>query len=629
MSLFPASLSTRSLWDFRYLFLALAAALLLWNLDYAPAWNPDEGRYVSASLEMIAPLDGSAPDWVVPHLNTLPRLNKPPLVYWSAATLFQLLGVSVASARLVSALAAIGVMLVLWRLGAVMFGEKTGILAALVWVSSTLPFILARLLSTDMLLAFSTSLALLGIYQIAARENKSKTPISAVGISGIGLALALLAKGPVGVVLPLLILLAWLALVFIRIPQNLKVDGFIRRLFVPALIASIIAATLAAPWCLAIARSQPAFLRNFLFGENLARFTGSTFYHDAKPFWFYVPILIVGLLPWTAFLWPALKMFCAGFSLRPQNSMEKNSQLPDTQREFSRVNARLFLWLWAAAVVVLFSISKTKLITYVLPALPPLVLLISDALSGAGARENKKALRAANGITICVLVLLACGLCAAFMSPKLLGDKIIPQGDSTAFIFLFSLVLIGGAGSLWRAQRAAETAFFLRHVAATLVVTGALLFLVLVEFMHHFAQHEDVSPMLLALMPFVRPGDKILQFKTFQPSAMFYTRAPSTIIDFVNTSGLDEAKFNASSFFPKEHEVLKSLFKNPHHTYVLVRWKHRHWPALSQFKTIARNNDFYLLSNRPAPAGFHYDYITSAKRARKLSPACRNLQPDC
>lgn len=625
----PSPLSAHPLWRFRYLLPALSAAFLLWNLNYAPVWNPDEGRYISASLEMFAPLDGSTPDWIVPHLNTIPRLNKPPLVYWCAAGLFKFFGPSEATARLVPALAAIGVLLVLWRMGTIMFGEKTGIFAAVVWVSCLLPFVLARILSTDMLLAFSTALTLLGIYQIAVAQNK--WPAGAIALAGIGSGLALLAKGPVGLLLPLSILAVWLVLVSVREPESPKKRGYLGRFVWPVFISTLIAAALTAPWCIAIGRSHPEFLRNFLAGENLARFTGSTAYHQASPFLYYVPVLIVGLLPWTAFLWPALRKLCVGFSLRKTSiaAEEDFAGETDLPTAFSQTNARLFLWLWAIAVILLFSISRTKLIPYILPAFPPLALLIAEALTGANARLNEKALRQANKATIALLIFLALTLGAAFFSSKLLADKIVPRADSTPFIALLCLVLISGAVGLSSAQRAVEFSSFRRRVGSTLVATGAVLFLTLIGFMGRFALYEDASPMMTALIPFLRPGDTVVQFKTFQPSIMFYYRAPSTIVDFVNTSGLDEGQFQSSLLFRKDHAVIQKLFKTRRRVFVLTRWKHARWRTLPKLFVIGGNNDFRLLSNRPAPPGFRYDFIAPRKRNRKLPPACLNFSPDC
>lgn len=624
---FPSGV--HSLWQFRYLSLAIGAALLLWNLNYAPIWNPDEGRYISASLEMISPLDGSTPDWAVPHLNTLPRLNKPPLVYWCGATLFKILGPSVTSARLVSALAAIGVLLLLWRLGAAAFGDKTGLLAALIWVSCALPFALARMLSTDMLLAFAMTLALFGIYKIATQKQAGIAVLNATAITGIGLGLALLAKGPVGVALPLSILAAWLLLIQIKKSQTPESESeasklksppsFATRALVLVSLACLIAGVLAAPWYLAVGRAHPEFLQKFVFGENVARLTGSTAYHDAKPFWFYIPVLIVSLLPWTLFLWPAFKNLCASLFTREKAAWS-------TPLLGGQGAARWFLWLWACAVIVLFSISHTKLVTYILPALPPLALLIADAFTN---RSGEKAVRQAAKMTMLLLGLFALLLPILFSTPRLLADKIVTQSEAWPFVALMSAILILGIVGLWQALRAREGSSFALRAASTLVATGAVLFMALTAFMSRVAPYEDASPMLIALRPFLQPGDKIVQFKTFQPSAMYYTDAPSTIVDFVNTSGLDEERFNSSPFFPKDHKVLQTLFQSPHRVYVLARWKHAHWPTLPPHYVVAANNDYRLLSNRSAPQGFSFDFVAPAKRHRVLSPACKALSPEC
>ena len=607
------------LWRFRYFSLVAAAALLLWNLNYAPIWNPDEGRYVSASLEMISPLDGSAPDWVVPHLNTLPRLNKPPLVYWCAATFFKLLGPSVAGARLVSAIAAIGVLLILWRMGTVMFGEKTGILAALVWVTCALPFTLARMLSTDMLLAFSMALAMLGIYKVTSPQKNGWETLTAISIAGMGLGLAMLAKGPVGVVLPIAILVIWLIAIQLKNSRLENPPQYALRALRQIPMAFLVAGLVAAPWYLAIGRSHPEFLGKFLFGENVARLTGSTFYHDAKPVWLYIPVLIVGLLPWTLMLWPALKRFVTSLFSPPQTEA-------DTATFDEQTAARWFLWLWALAVIVLFSISKTKLVTYILPAMPPLALLIAAAFTS---RSDVKALRLSVSLTAVLLGFLALLLPILFLTPKLLANKIVPRQESLPYMALMSLTLVIGVLSLWRALRSQETSAFADRAAATLIVTGAVLFMALTSFMGRVSPYEDVSPLLVRLQPYLQPGDKIVQFKTFQPAAMFYTNAPSTIVDFVNTSGLEEGEFKTSRFFPRDQKVLRDLFASPHRIYILVRWKHAHWPTIPAHHLIAANNDYRLLSNRPAPKGFAFDFVAPGKRNRVLSPACQALSPEC
>jgi 4-amino-4-deoxy-L-arabinose transferase-like glycosyltransferase len=589
--------------------LALAAFLLLWNLNYAPVWNPDEGRYVAASQEMLTPLDGgSTPNWVVPHLNGIPRLNKPPLVYWSAASLLKLLGESVVAARLASALAAVGVLLLLLGLGAKLFDFKTGVLAAVIWATSALPFTLGRILATDMLLTFSMTLALFGLVfalvpatEAALQKPKPRAPFFLV--AGLGLGLALLAKGPVGLGLPLLIAFAWMLLCAGR-------NTFRAPIVLGVLGAMALAVLIAAPWYAAVARVHPEFLGRFLWGENVARLTGSTFYHDPEPFWFYVPVLLVGALPWTAFLLPAARTIISDFHAR---------LLLDNAGRSAR--ARWLLWIWALAIIALFSASSTKLITYILPAFPAIALLIAQVFGTSKTTTQTRAINQARYATLALLVILGIGLAVAFTHPQLLADKIMPRAVADPFVFAMSAILLCGALALGVHPRPTRI----------LPLVGGALFIALTGFMGRFAFYEDPSPMLVRLQPFIKPTDRILQFKTFQPSLMFYTRRPSIVLDFVNTSGLDDEEFATSGNFVKDQTLIKKLAAGKERIFVLTRWKHAHWPSLDTptLHVIARNNDYRLLSNRPAPAGFHYDFVAPRKRHRKLSPACQNLSPDC
>lgn len=588
-----------------FLALIAAACLLLWNLNYAPVWNPDEGRYISASLEMIEPLDGTPPDWTVPHLNTIARLNKPPLVYWSAAALFKVFGVHVPVARLASAIAAVGVLALLFLLGRKMFNRQTGVLAAVTWATCVLPFTMGRMLSTDMQLAFAMTLALVGLYWALAPTVSTPPPKRWPGflIAALGLGLALLSKGPVGLGLPLIIAFVWMLMVCGKATFRLPVIAGV-------LGAMAFAIAMATPWYLAVNRVEPQFISQFLLGENIGRLTGGKFYHNTKPFWFYIPVILIAALPWSAFLWPALRSLIGDFKAR------RATATPETQA----AQARLFLWIWAVAVVGLFSLSSTKLITYILPALPPLALLIAQTFfhkpeDQAYARIMKRAA----GVTAGVLLLLGILLPLLFLHPKLLADKIMTRADVLPFVAGLSVVLIMGA-----------IALFLRRPAfKVLPLTGAALFMVLTGFMGRFALYEDPSPMIERLLPYLQPDGQVMQFKTFQPSVMYYTHRPSVIVDFANRSGLDEEEYENSGDFVDNHDAIKKALATGKQVFVLTRWKHLHWPTLPKMHLIAINNDYRLLSNQPAPAGYHYEHIAPRKRQRELSPACKALEPDC
>jgi 4-amino-4-deoxy-L-arabinose transferase-like glycosyltransferase len=618
-----------------YVVLACAAVLLLWNLGYAPLWNPDEGRYGSSSFEMAQPFDGGAHDWVVPHLNTIPRLNKPPLVYWSAALCSKIAGMNEWGMRLPSALAAIGVLLVLWRMGTMMFDTRTGVLAALVWATSTLPFALARALNTDMLLTFSIALALCGLWQIGERQIGEKRR-AGVLVAGIGLGLALLSKGPVGLVLPILIFGVWQILTRGKSAFNAQ---NVKKL----LGACALALLVAAPWYGAIAHQHPEFLKGFLIGENWDRLTKTELFHKPEPFYYYVPVLVLGLFPWIIWLMPAVRELWKAFR-PPLESLDVSvdALAPKSSASQSTIrSAQIFLWLWAAAVVSLFSISHVKLITYVLPAFPAFALLIAAAMA-APARVSTRAnphdvprlwrvSAALSGALILIVAIWLLALCE--LQPKVL-DRIMPRSEALPFLFAGCGVLALGSVAMWLACRARATHEFVQRVAIAQVVTMAFFLLLVVPFAGRVSLYEDPSAMLRALRPHLKTSDEFLEFKSFVPTAMFYLQRPIVIVDVENRSGLAQKAFDASPYFPQNLAVVTKAIEraNARNTrvYILVKWKYAHWPQLKNVARIARNNDYFLLSNRSAPAGFSYDFVAPSKRGpRRLSPECQALSPQC
>ena len=579
----------------------LAAILLLWRLDYAPLWNPDEGRYATSALEMAQPINGGAPDWVVPHLNTVARLNKPPLVYWLAAISFRIFGPSAGAGRLASALAAIAIMLITWRLARAMFGEQAGLFSALVWATAIFSCGMARVLNTDMLLSFTMTLILWGIWRVI--ETKPRSPLLSFSIIGLGMGLALLAKGPVGVALPLII--AFIYLFLARRWRVLWANWSWRG----AAMAVLIAVIIGVPWYLAVAQRKPEFLAHFLFKENLARFSGGEEYHKKTSLFFYVPVVLLGLWPWSPLLLQAL----ARLRL-------KKSALEMDGDEAMQHRARLFLWLWAAFIIGFFSLSGTKLITYILPAFPALAMLVGDALSGLSRRPaaptgSTPADEARAGWwTATLLVTLALNLIVIVaMAVFLLNDKTLPRATALPFVIALSLVLIAGSLAFlwfWRGKDA-------WRLSCTQAATAAALYVIFLGLVGRAAPYEDISPMMQALRPHLHPGDRLIEYRAFQPTAIFYLARPITVINYPNSSGLDESELRSSMFFwldPKHDKSVHNFLADTRRVYVLTRT--RNLPLFPARKTfvLGRNNDYVLLSNRPAPPGFHYNFVAPRKQ---------------
>lgn len=327
------------------LLLALVAALLLLRLGAVPLLGPDEPRYARVAVEMKR-----AGEWVTPTLQGEAWLEKPPLYYWAAGLAYRALGESETAARLPSVLAAVLMVGATALVGARVFGAAAGLHAGFVLGLAVLPFAYGRAASMDMMLAACVTIAqglvALRLLGIAGRL--------AMPAAGVFVGLGLLAKGPLGLLLPALATGSYLLLTRDR-------DAW-RRILSPA--AAILAMAVALPWyVLAWRENGQAFVDVFLLNHNLQRFT-STIHRHPGPFYYYVPVVLLGLAPWSGLVGPALAR------VRPRAS-----------------SAERLVLLWFLLPFVFFSLAGSKLPGYILPCLPPLALL-AGRLADAWTREE-------------------------------------------------------------------------------------------------------------------------------------------------------------------------------------------------------------------------------------------------
>jgi 4-amino-4-deoxy-L-arabinose transferase-like glycosyltransferase len=354
------------------LLLALAAALLLLRLGDVPLLGPDEPRYARVAAEMAR-----RGDLVTPTLQGLPWLEKPALYYWLAGGAFALFGENEAAARLPSVLAGLLLVGATAVFGARVYGAAAGLHAGFILATSVLPFAYARAASMDMLLAAWATAAVgfagLRLLGVAGR--------GAVIAAGACAGLAVLAKGPLGLLLPALVAGGY---------ALARRDGRpLRQLAAPGAALAFLVVTL--PWYLAILAAQGrAFVDVFFLDHNLARFT-TTVHRHPGPFYYYLPVLLLGLVPWTGFLLPA----CSLLRMR-------------------RPAADLYVALWLLLPLAFFSMAGSKLPGYVLPCLPPLALLMGRAaghLAAGGEAPRGTGRTAVATVTgLVAAVLLAAGV---------------------------------------------------------------------------------------------------------------------------------------------------------------------------------------------------------------------------
>ncbi len=317
--------------------------LFFFGLSYFGLIGADEPRYAQVAREMLA-----RHDWITPTLGGKPWLEKPPLYYWQAIIAYRIFGVSDWAARLPSAfdatLMVVAVYVFLRRLrpGFQLDG-------ALIAASSAAVIGFGRAASTDMPLAAMFTIAMLAWY--AWYEDRLKVCLA---IAYFFLGLAVLAKGPVA-----LLLTAFTIVLFAAMKREWRILN--STLWLPGI--AILFATIL-PWYIAVQVKNPDFFSEFIWKQNFARF-GTNLYHHPEPFWYFIPVALIALLPWTVFA------FLAIFKTATSWWRTAAGRADDC-------TLSLYLLIWLIVPILFFSISRSKLPGYIVPAVPAGVLLVAE-----------------------------------------------------------------------------------------------------------------------------------------------------------------------------------------------------------------------------------------------------------
>ena len=363
------------------LLLLLTAALLLLRAGDVPLVGPDEPRYARVAVEMQR-----AGEWVRPTLQGQPWLEKPVLYYWLAGAAFSVFGEAEAAARLPSLLAALLLVGSTALVGARLYGRAAGLQAGFVLGTSLLVFVYGRAASMDMLLAAAVTV---GVGLVALRRAGLAGRL-AIPAAYAAFALATLAKGPLGVALPVLVLGA---------DALLSRDRRALRELV-SLPGLALFALVAGAWYVPILLDQGRhFVDVFVLNHNLQRFT-STIHRHPGPVVYYLPVLALGMFPWTGLL-PAAAA-CASPRRDPVDR---------------------FVVLWLLLPLAFFSLAGSKLPGYCLPCLPPLALLMGRA--AARLTLDARSLPGWAGARVLALVGLLLGALLA-AAPAALGRQGVP-----------------------------------------------------------------------------------------------------------------------------------------------------------------------------------------------------------
>lgn len=417
----------------------IALALVVWfaNLDPRRLVKSDEGRYAEIAREMVV-----SGDWITPRLNDIKYFDKPPLQYWATAAFYKAFGIDEWTARLWNALTGLATVLFTAFFAARLFGRGVGVAAGVVTGSSALLVGAAHFLTLDMGLACFMTLAL-GSFLLAQRDGATAGETRNWMLAAwAGAALGTLSKGLPAVVLPAAVLVLY---------SLWQRDA---RLWTRLHLGKglILFLAIAAPWFIAVSAANPEFARFFFWFEHVERFL-TRVHGRYQPWWYFIPVLAAGMLPWTLLVPKALIL----------------GVRPDPRSRFQPVR---MLWLWAVVIFMFFSASSSKLASYVLPVVPALAVLLALALRETPARRLRWALAP---VALGGLALAA----AAPWATARLHSREIPDELFAAFSPWIdaSLLILGAAllAALWldgRGRRGAAVA--VAGLAGLLSVQGLL-----------------------------------------------------------------------------------------------------------------------------------------------------------
>ncbi len=476
--------------DWRKILILWIVPLILYvgTLPFMPLMEPDEGRYSGIPAEMIA-----TGDYITPHLKGVVYFEKPPLMYWATALSFHVFGQNGFASRLPVALCAWGLILLAWRMGLYFHDRKTGLYAAAVLTTCLFHAAIGRINILDMPLAFFVCTAIWAGFRFFAGEGYRKAWLYLFFFLS---ALAFMTKGLIGIVFPVGVVGLWLVL------SRRWRD--ILRFFSPVGIAIFLVVTL--PWLILVQERNPDFFRFFFIQEHFLRYT-TKLHQRHEPFWFFLPILVGGIIPWLGYLPSA------------------TAGLRSKWREAFGGEEKRFLLTWFCLILLFFSISSSKLVPYVAPLFPPLAVFLGRLFLVSETDEAKPGSWKVRGPVILQSLLLG----AALFVPLFLPEHAMTSGKWLPWIAPSLVLVILLAILPDRLRRPARISRFLG-----IYLISALLFLALVFPAGRFlTPYKSAWPVVQAMPQYLPAGHRLYQFRINLYGIDFYTGVRTPVVDEV------------------------------------------------------------------------------------------------
>lgn len=477
----------------RTLFILLLLASVAWfgTLDYRNLIKTDEGRYAEISREMVV-----SGDWLTPRLNGIKYFEKPPFQYWATAAAFKIFGFHEWTARLWTALAGFLTVLVVWWSGRKLFGESAGFYGAMVLASNLYFVAMGHFNALDMGLTLFTTLALAG-FCLAQRDGATQREQKlGMLLTWAAMAFAVLSKGLIGIVLPGATLALYSLLARDWAPW--------RRLYmIPGMLLFL---AIAAPWFVAVSIVNPEFPWFFFIHEHFMRYATDAARRKG-PVYYFIWILLIGMLPWLAVMLDTLW----------QAARKRNRKGGKLDR------SALILLIWTIFVLVFFSISKSKLPSYILPIFPALGLLMGKRLAELDARELKTHIMPVGLIAIAGLFFIA----------KAANDAVDPISQSLLQQYAYwlyaavTVTLIGVIYCWYQSIKGRKLAALTGFSAAGLVAS-----LIVLNGHNTFAPTMSSYDIAQKVRPLLTPGVPFYSVGTYDQTLPFYLNRTLLLVDY-------------------------------------------------------------------------------------------------
>lgn len=500
---------------FSLLFLLCITFILTWNTGNRPFATPDEARYVEIPREMI-----TTNNFVTPRLNAVKYFEKPPFVYWVLAGVQKIDGLKESSSRLAIALFALLGCAYVFIFCKKHLGIQTAFLSTGVLASTILYTSLARLIILDMPLSVLLSISLLAFYQ-AFQTPSSWQKRFLTYLFSIGMACGVLTKGIVVLAIGGPIIVTWLT-----ITKNW------RNLLPTYLPSSIILFfAIVTPWHILASLENPEFLHKYFIVEHFLRYT-TTIHSRYQPAWFFIPVLLIGLLPWTGFVYRSIKD-----SLTTQKPLKS------------------FLMVWFIWVTVFFSFSNSKLIPYILPAFPPLAIMIGHYLNRIF-ENNVDSYQKSFLISACVFGFFAIGVfLSPLFFPELHGDKalLLPYLKKTALVMgLLAIICLLVLSKKITARNGIIAIFFAHLFTIHFMTEGAT-----------YLQKPSLKPFADIINKYRKNGEIVVSYASYFQDLPVYTKSTVTVVNAESELKFGTEVEDTSAWMIKSRKFSELFYKVP------------------------------------------------------------------